>query len=72
MAHDYSIDALVSTFSDHAEMSRLHQEQVNDTFLAQNPGQEMPPHMVDPFNIAQAFLVMCSEIRKLKEQLAEK
>lgn len=70
MEQDYRIEALVATFEDHAKMSDQHQDFVNKVFLEQNPGQELPTHMANPFNIAYAFATMCSEINKLKEELA--
>lgn len=71
MEQDYTIEALVSTFAEHAKISEEHQKFVNQVFLEQNPGQELPPHMANPFNMAQAFVSMCAEIQELKEQLRD-
>ena len=69
MEQDYSIEALASTFAEHAKISEEHQKFVNQVFIEQNPGQELPPHMANPFNMAQAFVSMCEEIENLKCQL---
>jgi hypothetical protein len=66
MEHDYRIDSLASTFAEHAEMAIKHQENINRIFIENNPGQELPDHMSNPFNIAKALSVMASEIEKLK------
>lgn len=66
MDKDYRIETLASTFAEHAKMAEEQQAFVNKVFLEQNPGQELPAHMANPFNVAQAFSVMCAEIEKLK------
>lgn len=66
MEHNYSLEGISKTFSEHAEMGEQHQKMVNETFLQQNPGQELPEHMKNPFNLPKAFSVICSEIEKLK------
>lgn len=67
MKYDYRLETLASTFSDHAEMIETHQEQINKMYTEQNPGQELPEHMKNPFNIAKALSVMAEELNKLKE-----
>jgi len=71
MEHDYSVEKLCNVFSEHAEMADRHQKFVNEVFVEQNPGQEIPVHMGNPFNIAKALSVMADEIAKLKEQMRE-
>jgi hypothetical protein len=69
MKQDYEIEALISTFAEHAKINEEHQKFVNRSFLEQYPDKELPPHMENYFNAAQAFLSMCEEIQKLKDQL---
>jgi len=66
MEHNYNIEALASTFADHAGMSDAHQQQINAMFKESNPGQDLPEHMANPFNVARALSVMAAEIEKLK------
>lgn len=69
MEHDYTLETLASTFADHAGMADAHQEQLNQLFKDSNPGQELPEHMKNPFNVARALSVMAAEIEKLKIRL---
>ncbi len=55
MEHDYSIEKLSSTFADHADLADQHQQFVNKMYVEQNPGQVLPEHMGNPFNVAKAF-----------------
>ncbi len=66
MEQDYSLEKLAITFAEHADLADQHQQFVNKVFLEQNPGQELPEHMGNPFNAAKAFAVMADEIAKLK------
>ncbi len=66
MEPDYSLEALATTFAEHAMIAEEHQQYVNKVFLEQNPEKELPAHMINNFNIARAFSVMCQEITKLK------
>lgn len=66
MEHDYRLETLASTFGTHADMADAHQEFINKSFAEQNPGQELPEHMKNPFNVAKALSVMAAEIEKLK------
>jgi len=68
MEHDYSIEKLVTTFAEHAEMFRQHNEQVCKAYKEQYPDQEIPAHLVNPFCMAHAFSVMAGEIEKLKSR----
>lgn len=67
MEYDYSIENLINTFNEHAEIAKSQQEFCNQVFLEQNPDQELPKHMTDSFNIAKAFHAICSEILQLKK-----
>ena len=66
MEHDYRIEALSATFAQHADLADQHQKFVNKMYAEQNPDQELPEHMGNPFNAARAFSVMAAEIEKLK------
>lgn len=71
MQHDYSIEKLSDVFSEHADLADQHQKFVNKMYSEQNPEQELPEHMGNPFNAAKAFSVMANEIAKLKEWIQD-
>ncbi len=60
--NDYRIEALSSTFSDHAdkfdEDTKRHAEKFPDHYLTNNG-----------FNLSRALAVMCCEIERLKHLL---
>lgn len=67
----YTMEKLVSTFDEHAEMNAAHQEQVNEAFLGEYPDRPLPIHMADPFSISKALSAMCAEIHKIKQALSK-
>lgn len=69
--HDYSIEKLSETFADHADLADQHQQFVNTMYAEQNPDQELPQHMGNPFNAAKAFSVMANEIAQLKKWIRD-
>ncbi len=59
---DYSLEALVKTFEDHARISEDQRKKALEEF----PDAEWAK---DPFSIAQALHHICSEIKSLRDRL---
>jgi hypothetical protein len=65
----YSIEALIKTFEEHAVKSEKDNEEWIRLFKETYPGEPLPPHMENDFNICRAFLTFSREIKDLKESL---
>lgn len=68
-SYEYSIEALIAIFSEHARKYREQEDFSNRQWLNHFVGQELPDHMVNSFNLSQALCVICCEIQELKERL---
>jgi hypothetical protein len=68
MEYDYKIEGLSAIFAMDAEMNKAHLEQCKKIFKDQNPDQNLPEHMANPFNVATALSVMADEIVQLKKR----
>lgn len=66
MNQDYRIEALGTTFSDHAEISDNHTKQMIEQFKTNFPEAEVPSHFNNQFNLCRALSVMACEIERLK------
>lgn len=66
MEHEYTIESLAYTFAVHAEAAKQHRKQMRQSFEENNPGQDLPEHMINCFSLSQALAVMCAEIEKIK------
>lgn len=66
------IKSLLKVFSDHEAQAKEGFEENVKSFLKSNPGQELPEHMSDCFNLPAALKVICEEIVLIKEKLGMK
>ncbi len=62
-----SLEELYETFCDHAEAVKKERKKALKIFKANNPGEEIPEHFYDEFNLAAALSVICEEILKLRK-----
>ncbi len=68
MINDYRIEALISLFSKHADLSdEQHKEHVKQ-YKENFPNQKLPKHMQKTFNLPRALSAMAYEIVKLKQK----
>lgn len=63
---DYSIDKLPAIFATHARIANNIQQEQMKNFVENCPGQPIPDHMKDPFNIALALSIMAQAIKDLQ------
>jgi hypothetical protein len=66
---DYSIEAMIPTFAEHAKQADIGWKNNKETYQEQYPNSELPEHFNNNFNIATALSVMCREIAVLKAQV---
>lgn len=65
----YDLDSLIKTFAKHGEQSEQDKARLLEEYKREFPGEEIPAHMLDPFNICFALHSMAMEIKKLKESV---
>lgn len=71
MNHEYTIEKLEHTFMEHAEKSNRDRKEHLEKFKINYPDSEIPSHLLNDFNIAEALYVICKEINSLKEKINE-
>jgi hypothetical protein len=64
----YSIDDLKETFLKHGAESEDGRAQNIKRFEEENPGERLPDHMKDPFNICYALYAICDELSKMRDK----
>lgn len=62
----YTIEKLIEIFTDHTKKSEKMAQDQLESWIETNPGEDVPDHMLDDFNICRALRVMCQEIQKIK------
>jgi hypothetical protein len=65
---DY-IDALVNIFADHAKKFDKKIEEEKMKYEKFYPNDELPEHLLKPFNLSWALWVICNEIIEIKKKL---
>lgn len=63
---DYSIDALVDTFKEHAEAFRVSKQELVEDYESDFTDDELPAFLQDDFNLPFALSKICEEIISLK------
>jgi hypothetical protein len=66
MSKDYSIESLSEVFSDHAEKFDRDSKRNIEEYKIKYPDQDLPEHMKENFNLAQALSLICKEIIIIK------
>ena len=66
---DYSIEAMIPTFAEHAKQAEIEWKKQRESYGEQYPASPLPEHFNNNFNIATALSRMCMEIATLKEQV---
>lgn len=64
----YSLDYLIETFMGHTEQSRKQQIRDKIKFYEENPGEPLPKHMVNDFNLPEALASICTEIKYIRDR----
>ncbi len=67
MEQDYTLAGLSATFSQHADMAEEHRKFAIEKYKENFPDQEVPPHLLNDFNISRALCVICCELERLKQ-----
>ena len=62
----YTLEFLSDVFSRHAEEADKNNKRLLEQFKEMNPGEIIPDHMNDDFNLPRALASICEEIQKLK------
>lgn len=70
MTEDYTIEQLEKTFKEHAEKNIRNHEKDEESFKTKYPGEKLPDHYVNYFNISEALHVICREINQLKYKIS--
>ena len=68
----YKIDFLIKTFTKHAEVACDNWLKDRKQFKKMNPGEKMPDHMLDDFNLPLALATICNAIQELQEEFQKK
>lgn len=66
---NYTIKYLVELFAEHSIKAEKNNEKTIEMFKENNPGEPLPEHMQDDFNICDAFCAICKEILELKNKV---
>lgn len=61
----YELEELIKKFKEHAEQADKNNEEWKKSFQDNNPGEPLPDHMKDDFNLPRALGSICQEIGKL-------
>lgn len=62
----YSIEDLKELFLEHGTQSEEEKSKMITRFQEMNPGEPLPKHMTEPFNLCFALYAICDEIERLK------
>lgn len=68
---DYSIESLAEIFEEYRKAVLMMRIESVKKFKEDYPGEELPAHFQDDFNIAQALSVMAREILELKKRVLD-
>lgn len=63
------IKSLIKTFSKHETHAIKDRQKMMRDFIKNYPGEKIPEHIKEDFNLPAALRLMCEEILKLKEML---
>jgi hypothetical protein len=63
------IKKLVEIFTEHEIQADKNRQDDLIAFVQNHPGEEVPDHMKDNFNICRALKMICKEIVLIKEKL---
>lgn len=64
----YELEYLIEKFGEHGKITAQNQTDLIDSFIRFNPGQPLPNHVTDNFNMPLALASICSELLALKEK----
>jgi|GEM_PF-3524000 len=63
---DYSIEAMITTFAEHAKQAEIEWKKYIELYVEQYPSSPLPGHFKNNFNVYMALSVMCEAIQNLK------
>ena len=69
---DYSIESLSAIFANHARSQNNNYQKDLEEYRNNNPGQPLPEHLKDSFNLCLALCIMCKEIKALHDKVTDK
>jgi len=68
MRYMYTLDYLIETFTGHAVEHIKSQNTFRIQWCEENPGQPIPKHLMDDFNLPEALASICMEIKDFIEK----
>jgi hypothetical protein len=66
----YELEHLLDKFKEHAIKAEENNKRLAAEFLENNPGEPLPDHFTDDFNLCTALASICHEILMLKGKMA--
>jgi hypothetical protein len=67
----YSLEHLKEIFLEHGTESEEGRTLNIKRFQEQNPGEPLPTHMTEPFNVCFALYSICDELSKIREKTGD-
>lgn len=67
MVKKYTLERLRSEFLEHAKHFEKENVELIERYKRDYPGEELPDHLKDDFNLSYALHDMCNELINLKE-----
>ena len=66
--HKYKLEYLIDVFYKHAVQAEKNRQEMIKSFKENYPGEPLPDHMNDDFNLPKALSSICSQILKLRDK----
>ncbi len=63
----YTLEEMIADFTKHAEQAEKNNQEWIKSFQNNHPGEPLPDHLKEEFNLPKALASICSEIIKLKK-----